>query len=277
MKKGVKAIVFIAIIIMTCLIAALWLYVNNAHGSRINTIDSLYEEVEKFLISSQDEVYLSDDKENVRNATGKDFKTFIDMARLGMNKRKDEIYVYVWALIENYYVDNNGEVQKAYGSSMPYKITFKDNQIINCQIPKDGADYSASLNNLFPQYIINILDNSLVSNELIKYEVKDYYSYLEKIEAPVISWTFYAEIEKINENSILVKGLDVNDLNHLGEYEISISEETQIYWNYQPIKKDNLGIGDTIAITYNGIIKETYPAQIDEISQVVLLNHEVKK
>lgn len=277
MKKGIKAIIFISIIIMICLIAALWLYVNNVHGNRINTINELYEKVEKFLISSQDEVYITDDKENVRNATGKDFKTFIDMAKLGMNKRNDEIYVYVWALIENYYVDNNGAVQKAYGSSMPYKFTFKDNEIVNCQIPMDGADYSASLNSLFPQYIINILNNSLVSDELIKYEVKEYYSYLDKIATPTVYWTFYAEIEKINENSILVKGLEVNDLNHLGEYEISISEETSIYWNYQPIKMDNLGVGDTIAITYNGIVKETYPAQIDEISQIVLLNHEVKK
>lgn len=86
--------------------------------------------------------------------------------------------------------------------------------------------------------------------------------------------TFYAKIKEINDNSILVQGLSINDINHRGEFIFSIIEETELVWRGTEIKLYDLDIGDNISITFNGEILDSYPAQIKDVTKIQLLDDE---
>ena len=88
------------------------------------------------------------------------------------------------------------------------------------------------------------------------------------------SQTFYAEIKKINYTSLLVDGLDVNDINYRGEFSFKISENTKLEWRSTQINISDLEEGDNISITFEGSIQETYPAKINDVVRIQLLDDE---
>lgn len=88
------------------------------------------------------------------------------------------------------------------------------------------------------------------------------------------SQTFYATIEKIRENrSILVKGLEINDINYRGEFYLSIGNNTIITWRGQDISISDLHIGDNISVTFTDeIINAIHPATLNQITKIQLLD-----
>lgn len=86
--------------------------------------------------------------------------------------------------------------------------------------------------------------------------------------------TFYAEITEITDNILYVRGLDVNDINYRGEFTFSIIEETELLWRGTKIELSELDVGDNVAITFEGEILESYPAQIKEVVKIQLLDDE---
>lgn len=89
------------------------------------------------------------------------------------------------------------------------------------------------------------------------------------------SQTFYASISEINGDTIGVKGLEVNDINYRGEFTFSIKEETAVLWRGTPITPEDLEPNDTISITFQGEVLESYPAIIQNVTKVQLLEDEV--
>ena len=87
--------------------------------------------------------------------------------------------------------------------------------------------------------------------------------------------TFYAEIEEIKDNFILVKGLSVNDINFRGEFTISVVGETELEWKNTKINVTDLNVGDNISITFTGEILDSYPAQIKDVVKIQLLDDEI--
>ena len=87
--------------------------------------------------------------------------------------------------------------------------------------------------------------------------------------------TFYAEIEEIKDNFILVKGLSVNDINFRGEFTISVVEETELEWRNTKINVTDLNVGDNISITFTGEILDSYPVQIKGVVKIQLLDDEI--
>ena len=87
--------------------------------------------------------------------------------------------------------------------------------------------------------------------------------------------TFYAEIEEIKDNFILVKGLSVNDINFQGEFTISVVGETELEWRNTKINVTELNVGDNISITFTGEILDSYPAQIKDVVKIQLLDDEI--
>lgn len=87
---------------------------------------------------------------------------------------------------------------------------------------------------------------------------------------------FSANIKKINKynetTSILVKGLDSNDANHIGEFEFSISDDTELLWKENKIEISNLKIGQNISITSTGDILESYPIKLTKVTKVIVLD-----
>lgn len=87
---------------------------------------------------------------------------------------------------------------------------------------------------------------------------------------------FYASIEEINEyngvTSVLVKGLENNDVNHRGEFEFSIDDDTEIFWKETKVEVSDLKVGQKISITSTGDVLERYPVELIKVTRVIILN-----
>lgn len=86
--------------------------------------------------------------------------------------------------------------------------------------------------------------------------------------------TFYATVESINGNSFVVQGLEVNDINSRGQFTFTVEDTTALEWHNTEIQISDLQAGDTISVTYSGGVTETYPAGIENIIKIVLLDDE---
>ena len=87
---------------------------------------------------------------------------------------------------------------------------------------------------------------------------------------------FFATIEKIDGNNILVNGLGVNDSYYRGNFLLKTDSDTVFEWRCTGISLSDLRPGNIIQVTFTGIVLESYPAQIGEIRKIELLNPEFK-
>lgn len=89
------------------------------------------------------------------------------------------------------------------------------------------------------------------------------------------STTFYATVESVDSAGLRVKGLEVNDINHRGEFVLSIDENTAVTWRGTPLTTADLAVGNRVSITYDGEVQETYPAGITKVIRIDLLEDSV--
>lgn len=93
---------------------------------------------------------------------------------------KEYKYAYMWIIEEIYYV-SAGKLYRDTGSSMAYKFTFKNNEVVEYEIPRDGSEYCPSIKKMFPKDISSrVLEYD--STQLVKEQsqkVEEHYSYLE--------------------------------------------------------------------------------------------------
>ena len=82
----------------------------------------------------------------------------------------------MWIHLESFYVLNDELIQDE-SFSIPYKITYKDNQVIQCETPEDGSFYKDSIQKLFPIQIQNKIFNQTPSFDLSK-QIQEHYAYL---------------------------------------------------------------------------------------------------
>ena len=146
----------------------------NSKQTVVTDKDYLYESVEQYLIQQEQPQYFSKEKYSTPNYNVKDLNVFTDIAKLGIRQQQDKTYVYVWALVESYYVQDGKLVENS-GSSVPYKFIFENDEIVNYEIPKDGSEYTKSIKKIFPEDIRRKFNASLVSDNNIKKQVKKYY------------------------------------------------------------------------------------------------------
>lgn len=92
---------------------------------------------------------------------------------------------------------------------------------------------------------------------------------------PVIGTTFYAVIDDIRDQNIWVSGLDINDINSRGEFYFTIEDTTKLQWRHTEISLSDLKVGNTISVTYTGLVLETSPAGIEDVIQVQLLDDKI--
>ena len=88
------------------------------------------------------------------------------------------------------------------------------------------------------------------------------------------SSSFYATILDVDANSFHVKGLDINDINARNEFVFKVSNETQLLWRGTVMDMSEFKSGQTVAITYTGEVLEIYPAQIEGVIKIQLLDDE---
>lgn len=83
--------------------------------------------------------------------------------------------------------------------------------------------------------------------------------------------TFYATVESINNNTVVVEGLDINDANGQGEYVFEITDTVKVLYNNESISLDKIKSGDNISITYTGEVLESSPAKLTNVLKICLL------
>ena len=84
----------------------------------------------------------------------------------------------------------------------------------------------------------------------------------------------YAEIISVNGSNFHVKGLDVNDINGRGEFTFSAKENTRLIWRGTEIPLSDFQSGDRIAFYYRGAVLESFPAQVQNVVMIKLLDDE---
>ena len=175
-----KIKIIIAIFIILIIVFLTFITINFTFKEKIvNDKDYLYEKVEQYLINQEQPKYTLENKDSKPNYNVSDFKVFTDLAKLGIRENKYETHVYVWALVESYYVQDGNLINNS-GSSMPYKFILKNDEVVDFETPLNGADNKKSMEKIFPADLRDKLNSSLVDDNKIRNEVKEYYSYLNK-------------------------------------------------------------------------------------------------
>jgi len=268
MKKGIYILLAIVSI---CIIACGVIVLNNKNkeGTYISDSDYLYDVAKEYLINQE--------KENSHDKDMPNFNSFIAYKGFGIqeNLDKTEKYAYMWILQENYYVLND-QLCSSTGSSMAYKFTFKDGKVVKYNIPEDGSRYTSSMKNIFPSDIYNKIsqygNNVDDLTKSIQEQLKEYYKGIDVSKKNnVVGTTFAGIIERndIDNKTIYVQGFKDNDINYKGEFVLRISDKTNIGYNSQVLKQEDLKRGDTIKILFSGSVLETYPGQIDEVISII--------
>ena len=124
--------------------------------------------------------YLKDEylKEDFSNNQKENYQIFFDYKGFGILKKNNKKYAYMWILQETYYTEN-GEIKEGTASSMPYKIEFENDKVVNYQVPEDGAYYISSVREIFPKYLHWILYYNGEGLNVDKKVVK-YYTFINK-------------------------------------------------------------------------------------------------
>lgn len=87
----------------------------------------------------------------------------------------------MWILYEEYYVQDNKLIMRS-GASIPYKFTFEDDNVINCETADDGSRFEPSIREMFPDDIENLPLEDSSSHLSVTPQIESYYSYLPSIE-----------------------------------------------------------------------------------------------
>lgn len=191
-KIIISALLFIA--------AILGLALKKPENEEYKTIDNdkLYSMAKKYLIDEE-----INNNSNLKVIV-EDVQVFSDFALLGVNQKEEETEVYIWALVESYYVEN-GSIKKR-GYSSPSKFIFKDDKIISVYKPGFSDSYPESIKQYFPQYIIDKFKDEIpVTTKNVDIAVSKYYSYLPnyyhivKTDDPTKNYLIYAEGSTLND------------------------------------------------------------------------------
>ena len=93
-----------------------------------------------------------------------------------------------------------------------------------------------------------------------------------EVEEP--TQTFYATVTEVQEGSLLVEGLEVNDINHRGAFTVPVDDATRITWRYEAMDFSELKPGQTVSIAYRGSVQESDPAGLTDVTWIQLLDDE---
>ena len=187
MKK--KIIIILIAIVISIILFIFWNIYTAIPSARL-TVN--YNKIEDYIIS------LSGSYKD----KGENFKTFVAIKDLKTEIKKDKVIYYAWILSESY-CEKNGKVEIVTGSSMPYKFTLVDTDIIKCEYSSFG-DYS-----IFPKDVrkqFSLVDGTGILDEEIDKQVKVYYEdkYTEDYDVKVnnITNTINNQSTEIHINNI---------------------------------------------------------------------------
>lgn len=179
-KKNKNILIAIIVLSFTLIISGLIIYFKSTKLDLIYDSDELY-------IKSIDYLRNQEFKNN-KHSKEKDFNVFFSYHGFGIEKKDNYKYVYMWVYNQSYYIEKEeygSGLAISSGISLPYKFTFKDNEIINIEYPRNNNNYyTQDINNIFPEAIAKQIINfdkekniNILSNEVTDKKNK-YYNYL---------------------------------------------------------------------------------------------------
>lgn len=87
--------------------------------------------------------------------------------------------------------------------------------------------------------------------------------------------SFYANLQDRNGGYLLVGGIPENDINHRGEFYVKLKnpKDKNSVKNArgEAIDIGDIPIGSMLRITYDGMVMETYPARIDGVYSIDII------
>ena len=179
MKKVLVVIILVIVLVLILLGIGLYMTTERTVTNR----EDLYGKVEEYLVSLEEPHYNLESKDDEPDYDISDFKVFTDIQKLGIKQKENQFYVYVWATVQSYYVqDNQLEINSGY--SGPRKLIIENDEVIDYIMPEDGERYAESIKEIFPEDIrkkMENLDND-ERNINIKQQVDEYYAYLNENE-----------------------------------------------------------------------------------------------
>lgn len=69
----------------------------------------------------------------------------------------------------------------------------------------------------------------------------------------------------------VIEGLSSNSQNHRGLYAFKLTKDIKITWNTTVSEEKEFRIGDVIAISYSGSLKEESPAHLPNVKRITLV------
>lgn len=163
MKKNIGFIVLGAIIVVSIVI----FFSRKNKENYITDNEYLYEIAIDYLKEQ-------DNKENNQTHEQKGYHFFVAYDILGITEKNDKKYAYMWVLGESYYLDRE-EIKEGSGYSIFHRFTFKDDKVINVEIPKDGSEYAKSVKDLCPDKKMEKVVLKYESKLSVKDQVYSYY------------------------------------------------------------------------------------------------------
>ena len=116
-------------------------------------------------------------------------------------------------------------------------------------------------------------------NEEMKVYEKKFEEKLQKNDYNIENNVFNARIKEIRAyngiTTILIEGLESNDINHRGEFDFSVDNDTELLWKEAKIELSSLKEGQNVSITSTGEILESYPAQLTKVTKIIVLEDEL--
>lgn len=174
-KKSKKKIILLSIFILL-IIAFSVIYSSTLKINLINESNDLYDIAIDYLREREFKSNPDSSKE--------DFNVFYSYHSFGIEKKGNYKYLYLWLYSGSYYLEEDDALVISTGSSLPVKITIKDNKVVNTEYPKDGNEYTKSIYKLFPRTIAKQIlnfDNEKNINKLyneMSTKKNKYYNYL---------------------------------------------------------------------------------------------------
>ncbi len=255
-KKKTRKLLFLFVVVFILFIGLIF-YNLFFKINFVNDFDYLYEEVISFLKEKEFE-------EN-KDSKEKDFNVFYSYHGFGIEEKNNYKYVYMWVYEQSYYIEKEeygGALAISSGSSIPIKVIFKDDKLLEIIYPKDGSLYNSSIKEMFPgiiEYQVLAFNKSKNINRLFN-EVEDkknnYYDYLN-----------------LDMSKITIEDLSYDGLIFSVEYKksdcdipvlLNIYEENK-YKLYTEYKGCKSGTFCTAMLQYTKYIEGTYDYDVIEI------------
>lgn len=171
MKKKVFWIVLIAACLLILLFVVCYFFFIKM--SSVTDKDTFYEEAIDYLEQNSEDPYMDEE----------DWQLFVSYKEFDVRKDKGSIYAYMWILEESYYVLDD-HLYLGSSSVMPYRFTFREDEVLKYEVPEDGTNYTSSIRELFPSDLRNKIVNYDYQElrEENEKKVEEHYSYLDSMD-----------------------------------------------------------------------------------------------